>query len=142
MLNWKLGYISLGTSSAAPTATRNVSGAALRWGTGAVWLVDCGEATQHQLQRCSVARTRRVSCILITHMHGDHTYGLPGMLCSMSATGGHLQVLRQALVQAVAGVKRARAAAGKEHAVGDASGTPGDSMDPSAGALHSSVTQD
>jgi ribonuclease Z len=53
---------------------------------GEVWLFDCGEGTQHQLLR-SELNISQVTRILITHMHGDHVYGLMGLLatCGMTA---------------------------------------------------------
>ena len=50
------------------------------------WLVDCGEATQHQLQRIALT-VHELAGICITHIHGDHSYGLPGLLASASMTG-------------------------------------------------------
>jgi glyoxylase-like metal-dependent hydrolase (beta-lactamase superfamily II) len=58
----------LGTASAQPSATRNHSALALRLGAD-VWLFDCGEATQHQLQR-STLKMGRVKKVFITHTHG------------------------------------------------------------------------
>jgi ribonuclease Z len=77
--------IFLGTSAGAPTRNRNVSGLVLLWPQkGKVWLFDCGEGTQHQFQRSS-AKLSHMDRIFITHMHGDHVFGLPGLLASRSA---------------------------------------------------------
>lgn len=77
----------LGTSSGVPTRRRNMSALALQTGPGASWvLVDCGEATQHQLLRVKLS-VRDLEAILITHAHGDHCYGLPGMLASAAMHG-------------------------------------------------------
>jgi ribonuclease Z len=72
----------LGTGSAQPSATRNHQAIALRL-DGDVWLFDCGEATQHQFQR-SKLKMGKVTRIFITHMHGDHCFGLAPLLCSMT----------------------------------------------------------
>ncbi|OUS42127.1 beta-lactamase-like protein [Ostreococcus tauri] len=72
----------LGTSSGAPSFTRNVSSVALRL-ENEVWLFDCGEATQHQLMR-SKLKYAKITKVFITHMHGDHIFGLPGLICAIS----------------------------------------------------------
>jgi ribonuclease Z len=77
--------IPLGTSAAAPTAARNVSGTLLRMDGTAV-LIDCGEGTQHRLQR-SGWRAGALELILIGHLHGDHVYGLPGLLATLGMQG-------------------------------------------------------
>ncbi|KAI8070926.1 beta-lactamase-like protein [Gongronella butleri] len=71
----------LGTSSAQPSSTRNHQSMALRV-NGDVWLFDCGEATQHQVQKSQV-KMSRISKVFITHMHGDHCFGLCPLLCSI-----------------------------------------------------------
>ncbi|HEX8494442.1 MAG TPA: ribonuclease Z [Pyrinomonadaceae bacterium] len=77
----------LGTSSAVPTRSRNVSSVALRLPQRAeVWLFDCGEATQHQLLR-SAPKISQISRIFITHMHGDHVFGLMGLLATCGLAG-------------------------------------------------------
>lgn len=70
-----------------PTRTRNVSSVALRLPQRAeVWLFDCGEATQHQLLRAA-PKISQISRIFITHMHGDHVFGLPGLLATCGLAG-------------------------------------------------------
>ena len=77
----------LGTSSGVPTRGRNVSSVALRLPQRSeLWLFDCGEATQHQFLR-SELRVSQLSRIFITHMHGDHVFGLPGLLASLGMAG-------------------------------------------------------
>lgn len=72
----------LGTSSGVPTRSRNVSSLAIRLPQRAeVWLFDCGEGTQHQLLRSEV-KISQIRRIFITHMHGDHIFGLMGLLAS------------------------------------------------------------
>lgn len=70
-----------------PTRSRNVSSIALRLPQRAeVWLFDCGEGTQHQLLRSDV-KISQITRIFVTHMHGDHTYGLMGLLASCGLAG-------------------------------------------------------
>jgi len=72
----------LGTSAGMPTRERNVASVAVTM-DGRVLLFDCGEATQHQLMKSAV-RFGAIEAIFITHLHGDHLFGLPGLLSSMS----------------------------------------------------------
>jgi len=77
----------LGTSSGTPTKTRNVSGTAIRKANSKSWyLVDCGEGTQHQILRTNLS-LNHLQTIFITHIHGDHCYGLPGLLASAALSG-------------------------------------------------------
>ena len=77
----------LGTSSGVPTLTRNVSSLALKLSQSAeVWLFDCGEGTQHQLMKSNI-KSSQIKKIFITHMHGDHIYGLPGLLATLGLSG-------------------------------------------------------
>ena len=72
----------LGTSAGKPTTERNVSALGLEFDQDNKWyLFDCGEATQHQIMRSSL-RVGRLDTIFITHLHGDHYYGLLGLLSS------------------------------------------------------------
>lgn len=73
--------IPLGTSSGRPTLKRNVS--ALAVAREAEWLLfDCGEGTQTQIARAGLS-PNRLSAVFITHLHGDHFNGLPGLLSTM-----------------------------------------------------------
>lgn len=82
----------LGTSSGIPTKERNVSAIAveLMATTHAKrhpWLlIDCGEGTQHQLLKSHLS-PNDLCAILITHTHGDHCYGLAGLLASLGMHG-------------------------------------------------------
>lgn len=72
----------LGTSAGKPTKERNVTALALEFDQDNKWyLFDCGEATQQQLLHSSLS-LGKLDTIFITHLHGDHYYGLPGLLTS------------------------------------------------------------
>ena len=73
--------VFLGTGSAVPTRFRNLSSTALIR-QGEIFLFDCGEATQIQFRRAGL-RPGRLSRIFISHFHGDHLFGLPGLLTSL-----------------------------------------------------------
>lgn len=70
--------VVLGTASQVPTRTRNHNGYVLLWDAEAV-LVDPGEGTQRQLLLAGISASR-LSRICLTHLHGDHALGLPGVL--------------------------------------------------------------
>lgn len=78
----------LGTCSGQPSKLRNVSSLALKMldELNEIWLFDCGEATQHQILRTNI-RLRKVTKIFISHNHGDHIFGLPGLLSTRSFQG-------------------------------------------------------
>jgi ribonuclease Z len=77
----------LGTSAGVPTRARNVSGVALSLPQrGETWLFDCGEGTQHQLQRTPI-KISQITRIFITHLHGDHLFGLMGLLATCGLAG-------------------------------------------------------
>ncbi len=83
----------LGTGAGVPAKHRNVTSIALKLleERGTIWLFDCGEATQHQILHTSI-KPSRIEHIFITHLHGDHIYGLPGLLASRSFQGGESKV--------------------------------------------------
>jgi len=89
----------LGTSAGIPTKQRNVtalavecvnpylSGDKVKSKKSRPWLlIDCGEGTQHQLLRTKLSG-HNLAAICITHVHGDHCYGLPGLLASLAMSG-------------------------------------------------------
>jgi ribonuclease Z len=82
--------VVLGTASQSPTRHRNHNGHLLRW-DGAGILFDPGEGTQRQFHFVDVtaASTTR---ICISHFHGDHCLGLPGMIMRLALDQGHLPV--------------------------------------------------
>jgi ribonuclease Z len=79
----------LGTGAGRPTLARNVSAIAMDLlpETGSCWLFDCGEGTQHQLLR-SRLKMGKFNKLFVTHLHGDHSFGIPGFLSSRSYQGG------------------------------------------------------
>ncbi len=74
----------IGTSSMVPTKERNQSSILISYKNNGI-LIDCGEGTQRQLKIGCIALTK-ITKILISHWHGDHTLGLPGLIQSMSAS--------------------------------------------------------
>ena len=75
----------LGSSSASPTSTRNPSAQLLNIAERYI-LIDCGEATQIQLRK-NKAKFQSINHVFISHLHGDHFFGLPGLLSSMHLLG-------------------------------------------------------
>ena len=82
-----MNFTFLGTSSGVPTQQRNVTALAIAPKNSKRWyLVDCGEATQHQLLKTPLSLIQ-LQAIMITHIHGDHCYGLPGLLATAGTYG-------------------------------------------------------
>ena len=82
----------LGTSAGVPTRTRNVTAMLLHLQhptQPGLWLFDCGEGTQHQLLHTAF-HPGKIDRIFISHLHGDHLFGLPGLICSRSMAGNVL----------------------------------------------------
>jgi len=75
----------LGCSSATPAFGRNPTSQIVQI-AGSYLLLDCGEATQIQLRKYSI-KFQRIDHIFISHLHGDHFLGLPGLLSSMHLLG-------------------------------------------------------
>lgn len=82
--------IFLGTGAGLPSKERNVSAIALSLlqELNSIWLFDCGEATQHQILHTTI-KPRKINKIFISHLHGDHIFGLPGLLSSRSFQAGN-----------------------------------------------------
>ncbi len=74
--------IALGTSSMTPTKERNHSSFMIRY-RGEIILFDCGEGTQRQLRFINVS-PMKIKRIFITHWHGDHVLGLPGLIQTLA----------------------------------------------------------
>lgn len=80
-------FTFLGTSAGVPTKLRNVSALVIKHEASKRWcLVDCGEATQHQLLHTPYSLVQ-LDTVFITHVHGDHCYGLPGLIASAAMAG-------------------------------------------------------
>jgi ribonuclease Z len=82
-MNWEL-YV-LGANSAVPTIHRYPSGQVLQLGRQSI-LIDCGEGSQLRMLEYKI-RSSRITTILISHLHGDHIFGLPGLLTSYNLFG-------------------------------------------------------
>ncbi|MDF2960955.1 MAG: ribonuclease [Paenibacillus sp.] len=79
----------LGTGAGMPSKERNVTSLILNLlaERNTYWMFDCGEGTQHQVLKSPI-RIGKLEKLFITHLHGDHIYGIPGMLTSRSYQGG------------------------------------------------------
>lgn len=75
----------LGSGAATPTLSRGVTAQYLNFNERRI-LIDCGEATQLQFRKFGV-KFQRIQYIFISHLHGDHYLGLPGLLASMHLLG-------------------------------------------------------
>lgn len=77
--------VVLGTSSQVPTRDRNHNGYVLRWDDEGI-LFDPGEGTQRQMLHAGVSPSS-IHRICLTHVHGDHCFGLPGLLARLEGAG-------------------------------------------------------
>ena len=92
----------MGTGAGKPTKNRNVSALALEFEQDNKWyLFDCAEATQHQIQKSSL-KLSKLDTIFITHLHGDHVFGIMGLLASRKMD----EVLKPLNIYAPAGIKK------------------------------------
>ena len=80
-----LELLFLGTGASVPSRDRATSCIAVRGGSDII-LMDCGEGSQRQIM-ISPFSFMKIRAILITHLHGDHVFGLPGLLQTMSLSG-------------------------------------------------------
>lgn len=78
----KIKLTFLGTSAQIPTAKRNHTGILLNYNSENI-LIDCGEGIQRQFRKARL-NPCKVTRILLTHWHGDHVFGLPGILSTLS----------------------------------------------------------
>lgn len=82
----------LGTSSMVPTKARNHNSMFLTYKEHGI-LIDCGEGTQRQLKIAGI-KPSKITMILLTHWHGDHVLGVPGLIQTLGASeySGKLRV--------------------------------------------------
>jgi ribonuclease Z len=81
----KIKVFFLGTSAQIPSARRNHSAILVNYNDENI-LVDCGEGTQRQFRKAQL-NPCKITRIMITHIHGDHTFGLPGLLSTLNFSG-------------------------------------------------------
>jgi ribonuclease Z len=90
----------LGSSAAIPMFNRNLSGQIIIHDSG-VYMIDCGEATQFQIQKYKI-KLKNLKAIFISHNHGDHILGLPGLISTLSM----LERTEPLFIYAPSGLKR------------------------------------
>ena len=78
----KVKVTFLGTGNALPTKERNHTAILVSFANENI-LIDCGEGTQRQLRKADISPTK-VTKILLTHWHGDHMLGIPGLLQTLA----------------------------------------------------------
>lgn len=77
--------VFLGTGGGIPTPERSLSSFILNY-EGQILMFDCGEGTQHQMVKAKIGFGKETK-VFITHLHGDHVLGLPGLIQTMSLLG-------------------------------------------------------
>jgi ribonuclease Z len=81
----KINIIFLGTAASIPSETRNTTSILLNYKDENI-LIDCGEGTQRQIRKAKL-NPCNINKILITHWHGDHIFGLPGLFQTLALSG-------------------------------------------------------
>ncbi|MBU0957886.1 MAG: ribonuclease Z [Nanoarchaeota archaeon] len=81
----KINITFLGTSGQIPTASRNHTAILVQYNEENI-LIDCGEGTQRQFRKAKI-NPGKITKILITHWHGDHILGLPGLFQTLALNG-------------------------------------------------------
>ena len=74
--------VFLGTSGSVPTLKRNLPSVVVK-SQKQLWMFDCGENTQRQMMQAKISFHKKLN-VFITHLHGDHVLGLPGILQTMA----------------------------------------------------------
>ncbi len=87
----KIKVMFLGTSAQIPSAKRNHTAILLTYKDENI-LIDCGEGTQRQFRKAQL-NPCKLTRILITHIHGDHTFGLPGLLSTLNFSGYNKELM-------------------------------------------------
>jgi len=86
----KIKIVFLGTSGQFPTAKRNCTSILLSYNEENI-LIDCGEGTQRQFRKAKL-NPCKITKILVTHWHGDHVLGIPGLLQTLALSGYNRQL--------------------------------------------------
>ena len=74
--------VFLGTSGSVPTLKRSLPSVVIQC-SKELWMFDCGENTQRQMMQGKVSFQKKLT-VFLTHLHGDHVLGLPGVLQTMA----------------------------------------------------------